>query len=78
MLEQGRASTTESFVVYQLWVILLELQSNDGAAGLSFGVIADVFGQWLPCIPLRSREGWVLQLQLLALAGVFVQGSCRE
>lgn len=78
MLEQGRASTTETFVVHQLWVILLELQSNDGAAGLSFGVIADVFGRWLFYIPLRSREGWVLLLQLLALAGVFVQGSCRE
>ena len=61
MLEHGRVSTRD--VVLQLWVTLLDLQSNDSAAGLSLwgvtGCVGPVGSPALQC-PVVAVEGWVL------------------
>lgn len=74
VLEQGRVSTTETLAVLQLWVTLLEILSNNGAAGLSFGVVAGVFGQCLPCILSPPQELWGLGTPAAVLG--FGRGVC--
>lgn len=62
-VEQGRVSTRD--IVLQLWSMLLKLQSNDGAAGLSLrGLTGCVWpvGSLALQSPRTAGEVWVLQV----------------